>query len=93
MTVENPCISGSHNCHTHATCHTISAAAGDFSCVCNNGYSGDGETCTGNFATYSWFIQPQFIQSVYNLHVIVIYPSGKNYSLELMFAKFASAKN
>ena len=32
-------------CHQHATCADVS---GSHTCTCNNGYTGDGYTCSGN---------------------------------------------
>ena len=40
----NECDAGSHSCHTHATCTNTE---GSYTCACNNGYSGDGTTCSG----------------------------------------------
>ena len=38
------CSDNSHNCDTQATCaNTI----GSFTCTCNDGYEGDGTTCSG----------------------------------------------
>ncbi|XP_072913708.1 uncharacterized protein [Hemitrygon akajei] len=36
------CQSGSHNCHSSASC---SNSPGSFQCVCGDGYTGDGRTC------------------------------------------------
>ena len=38
------CAANSHNCHAHATCTNT---VGAFTCACNSGYTGDGNTCTG----------------------------------------------
>ncbi|KAI8518356.1 hypothetical protein Bbelb_043730, partial [Branchiostoma belcheri] len=37
------CTTGTHNCNQHATCTNT---FGGFTCTCNDGYSGDGVTCT-----------------------------------------------
>ncbi|XP_059832421.1 uncharacterized protein LOC132397669 [Hypanus sabinus] len=37
------CQTGSHNCHSSASC---SNSPGSFQCVCGAGYTGDGRTCT-----------------------------------------------
>ncbi|XP_072124103.1 uncharacterized protein [Mobula birostris] len=37
------CQSGSHSCHSSASC---SNSPGSFQCVCGTGYTGDGQTCT-----------------------------------------------
>ena len=37
------CIAGTDNCDTNATCTNT---VGSFTCACNNGYAGDGVTCT-----------------------------------------------
>ena len=41
----NECIDSTNNCHGQATCTNT---AGSFICDCNDGYTGDGTTCTGN---------------------------------------------
>ena len=39
------CSGNTDNCHAQATCtNTI----GNFTCACNEGYEGDGVTCTGD---------------------------------------------
>ena len=38
------CVLGTNNCDSNATC---SDTVGSFTCACNQGYSGDGVTCTG----------------------------------------------
>jgi len=41
----NECILGTHTCHTEANCiNTV----GNFTCVCNPGYSGNGFICDRN---------------------------------------------
>jgi len=39
----NECATGGHRCHVNAACTNT---AGDHKCVCNTGYSGNGESCT-----------------------------------------------
>ena len=39
------CLAGTHTCDLHATC---SNTEGSYICVCNDGYEGNGEKCTGN---------------------------------------------
>ena len=39
------CGTSKDDCHQHATCTDTSP--GKYSCVCNDGYTGDGKTCTG----------------------------------------------
>ena len=39
-----PGADGAHNCDADATCANT---VGSFTCTCNDGYSGDGITCTG----------------------------------------------
>ncbi len=38
------CILNTHSCHSNATC---SNTVGNFTCVCNAGWSGDGYSCSG----------------------------------------------
>lgn len=38
------CMEGSHNCSVNAACTN---GAGNYSCACNSGYSGNGYECTG----------------------------------------------
>ena len=39
----NECIAGSNNCHPNATCYnTVSS----YICICDAGFTGDGENCT-----------------------------------------------
>ena len=38
------CTTNSHNCDGDATCANT---VGSFNCTCNQGYSGDGITCSG----------------------------------------------
>ena len=38
------CLTNTHNCDSNATCiNTV----GNFTCTCNTGYEGNGESCTG----------------------------------------------
>ena len=41
---DDECTDGTHNCDPNASCQNI---GGGFTCTCNDGYSGDGVTCTG----------------------------------------------
>ena len=38
------CEVGTDSCDSNATCNNT---IGSFTCVCNEGFSGDGRTCTG----------------------------------------------
>ena len=44
LTDNNECISGTHHCHSNATCNNTD---GSFTCACDIGYNGDGVTCQG----------------------------------------------
>ena len=44
LTDNDECTSGTHNCHSNATCNNTD---GSFTCACNIGYNGDGVTCQG----------------------------------------------
>lgn len=47
----NECSEDRHDCHHNATC---TDTEGSFNCTCNTGYSGDGNSCQGQF-TYSLY--------------------------------------
>ena len=44
------CSTVQHNCHAKAKCTNN---AGSFTCSCKNGYTGDGQNCTGKL-NYNW---------------------------------------
>ena len=50
------CALGLDICHPNATCHNT---AGNYTCMCIPGFTGDGFTCTGIeidcFLMYKWF--------------------------------------
>ena len=46
------CALGTDICDTNAACTNT---VGSFTCACNNGYSGDGVTCTGNLFDIFYF--------------------------------------
>jgi len=46
------CATGAAGCDADATCTIV---PGSFSCSCNSGYDGDGQTCTG-IPLYSLYI-------------------------------------
>ena len=51
------CASDSHDCGDNSQCTNV---MGSFSCSCNNGYTGDGKTCTGNLLqTALIYLQPK----------------------------------
>ena len=39
------CATASHDCHEYATCTNT---VGSYTCECNTGFNGDGNTCAGN---------------------------------------------
>ena len=43
------CTTGGHNCDSNAVCINIE---GSFTCVCKDGYTGDGITCTSELCMY-----------------------------------------
>ena len=42
------CTTDTDNCHTNASC--TNTPPGGFTCTCNQGYTGDGITCTGKYS-------------------------------------------
>ena len=55
------CTSGDHNCHQNAVCVNTEES---FTCTCNSGFVGDGQTCTGLFSVYVLLSKP-FIPLIY----------------------------
>ena len=49
LTDIDECSNGTDNCHEQATCTNT---AGNFTCACNAGYTGDGTNCQGNRLYY-----------------------------------------
>ena len=45
----NECLEEKHNCSPNAKCIN---SMGNFSCVCHEGYHGNGNTCTGIYLAY-----------------------------------------
>ena len=44
VTDVDECSGGTHDCDSNADCTNT---VGSFSCSCQSGYNGDGQTCTG----------------------------------------------
>ena len=70
----NECTSGTHNCHSNATCTNTD---GSFTCACVTGYTGNGVTCAGRETTcvvvdFSFFV-PVFRKSFCIFHVSSVY--------------------
>ena len=52
-----------HICHEHAVCENIK---GNYTCVCKDGYNGDGFSCVG--MSYVYFLQSKLkMQKTFNL--------------------------
>jgi len=46
----NECLNGQNNCSTNALCENTQSS---YNCTCNDGYDGDGFTCTGDNLFFS----------------------------------------
>ena len=63
------CPLGAHNCAANATC---SNTAGSFTCTCNTGYNGNGETCTG-VQNIDIFVKQCLVFMTFNLIFVHVY--------------------
>ena len=45
----NECNENTHTCDENAQCTNTE---GSFTCTCNEGFTGDGQTCDGNHTTF-----------------------------------------
>ena len=45
------CALALHSCHENATCSDMVGGEDSYTCTCNDGHSGDGFTCVGEFHT------------------------------------------
>ena len=52
----NECSTGADACDVNAKCKNT---VGSYTCICKNGFTGNGETCTGKIYLSDWFI-PSF---------------------------------
>ena len=61
------CSNGDNNCDTNAQCDNT---VGSYSCTCNAGYSGNGETCTGRYSYKQGFTlrRLMYISKFVSLH-------------------------
>ena len=56
------CSEGSYKCHVNATCINIK---GGYNCSCKEGYTGDGNNCTGMFLRLDDQIAPSVVEDPY----------------------------
>ena len=56
------CDGGRHDCHRFATC--TDTGSGTYKCTCNQGYTGDGKSCTGLFISVNTFSYSYCLGSV-----------------------------
>lgn len=63
------CASGTHDCHSDATCTNTGGA---FNCTCKEGYNGDGRQCAGTDAnvviTILFELSSQFSKHVHKIN-------------------------
>ena len=50
--IDECAVNAWNNCDKNAYCNNT---AGSYNCTCNNGYTGNGTTCTGECVFYEFF--------------------------------------
>ena len=66
----NECTSGTHNCHSNATCTNTD---GSFTCACVTGYTGNGVTCAGRekICVVIYFCQSACISEIFPIYNVI----------------------
>ena len=66
---------GTNDCSPNATCANT---AGSYQCTCKDGFTGNGQTCTGKTQTALKTYQTHLVKkSSYSLYIIIHIPYGK----------------